>query len=112
RPVLTSVHDVVPVSIMMVKPLQVYVAEPELAGLERWSRARGMTKSQAIRAAIRALTRPKDEDPLLTLSGMIHDDLPADVSEQFDRYLQDTFVAEPPASYPKRRRRPRARARR
>jgi hypothetical protein len=87
------------------KPLQVYVDDAELARLEDWSRARGMTKSQAIRTAIRALTRRQDEDPLLSVSGMVHDRLPADVSEHFDRYLQETFVAEPPASYRKRARR-------
>jgi hypothetical protein len=94
------------------KPLQVYVEDTDLARLDDWSRARGMTKSQAIRAAIRALTHGKDEDPLLSLSGMVHDRLPPDVSEHFDRYLQETFVAEPPASYSKRGRRPRARLRR
>jgi hypothetical protein len=92
------------------KPLQVYVDDADLARLEDWLRAHGMTKSQAIRAAIRALTHGKEEDPLLTLSGMVHDRLPADVSEHFDRYLQETFVAEAPASYPKRSRRPRTRA--
>lgn len=95
------------------KPLQVYVDDADLARLEDWSRERRMTKSQAIRAAIRALTHPKEaDDPLLSLSGMVHDRLPADVSEHFDRYLQETFVAEPPASYTKRRRRTRARPRR
>jgi hypothetical protein len=94
------------------KPLQVYVDEAELARLEEWSRARRMTKSQAIRAAIRGLTHCKEEDPLLSLSGMVHDRLPTDVSEHFDRYLQETFVAEPPASYTKRRRTPRTRVRR
>ena len=94
------------------KPLQVYVDPADLARLEDWSRARGMTKSQAIRAAIRALTQRQDDDPLLSLSGMVHDRLPADVSEHFDRYLQETFVAEAPASYPRRGRRSRARARR
>jgi hypothetical protein len=94
------------------KPLQVYVDEADLARLEEWSRARRMTKSQAIRAAIRGLTHGKEEDPLLSLSGMVHDRLPTDVSEQFDRYLQETFVAEPPAPYTKRRRTARTRARR
>lgn len=94
------------------KPLQVYVDESDLARLEAWSRARGMTKSDAIRAAVRALTLPKVEDPLLSLSGMIYDRLPADCSEQFDRYLQETFVAEAPAPYRKRRRRAPARVRR
>ncbi len=94
------------------RPLQVYVDEAELARLEDWARARRMTKSQAIRAAIRALTRGKDDDPLLSLSGMVHDRLPADVSEHFDRYLQETFVAETPASYAKPRPRSRTRPRR
>jgi len=95
------------------KPLQVYVDDADLARLETWSRKRGMTKSQAIRAAIRALTHPAEEqDPVLSLSGMVHDRLPPDVSEQFDRYLQETFVAEAPASYTKRRRAARPRSRR
>lgn len=94
------------------KPLQVYIDETELVRLEEWSRQRGMTKSQAIRTAVRALTRPKEEDPLLSLSGMIHDRLPADCSEQFDRYLQETFVAESAAPYTPRRRRTRTRPRR
>jgi hypothetical protein len=86
------------------KPLQVYVAEEELARLDEWAKTRRMTKSQAIRAAIRALTTPAESDPLLSLSGMVHDRLPADVSENFDRYLQETFVAEAPAVYGQRRR--------
>jgi len=93
------------------KPLQVYIDETDFARLEAWSRQRRMTKSQAIRAAVRALTRSKDEDPLLSLSGMIQDRLPADLSAQFDRHMQETFVAEPAPSYPKPRR-PRTRARR
>lgn len=94
------------------KPLQVYIDEADLAGLEAWARERRMTKSQAIRAAVRALTRPQAEDPLLSLSGMLHDRLPADCSEQFDRYLQETFVAERAAFYAPARRRPRPRPRR
>ena len=94
------------------KPLQVYIDEREMERLEEWSRARRMTKSQVIRAAIRALTRPQQEDPLLSLSGMVHDRLPADCSEQFDRYLQETFVAEAPASYAQHGKRARTRTRR
>ena len=73
-------------------PLQVYVDEAESRRLTAWSRARGWTKSQAIRAAIRALTGSSDEDPLLQASGMIAG-LPADASQQFDRYLEESFVA-------------------
>jgi hypothetical protein len=94
------------------KPLQVYVDDTELERLAEWARGRGMTKSQAIRAAIRALTRIGEEDPLLSLSGMVHDRLPPDCSAQFDRYLEETFVAEPPAPYARRRQRAPARARR
>jgi hypothetical protein len=77
----------------MTKPLQVYMDEHELERLEIWARARGWTKSQAVRAAIRALTREREEDPLLTACGMI-EGLPADLSEHVDRYLEETFVAE------------------
>src|SRR5438876_53599 len=41
----------------MNRPLQVYLDERDLARLEAWARARGWTKSRAIRAAVRALTR-------------------------------------------------------
>ena len=95
----------------MNRPLQVYLDEAELARLEAWAQRRGWTKSQAIRAAVRALTRPPDEDPLLAASGMI-EGLPRDCSEQFDRYLTETFVAEKPAPYRKRRSRTRPSVRR
>jgi hypothetical protein len=65
----------------------------DLATLEEFARGHGWTKSQAVRLAIRALTRPKAADPLLAASGMI-DGLPEDLSEQFDRYLEETYVAE------------------
>ena len=88
------------------KPLQVYLDATELGRLEAWATERGWTKSQAVRAAIRALTRPAKEDPLLALSGMIADDgLPSDVSERFDHYLDQTFVAESSPRYGRRSRR-------
>ena len=80
------------------RPLQVYLEEADLQRLERWSRQRGWTKSQTIRAAIRALTHDAQDDPILSLSGMVHG-LPRDASEHFDRYLNETFVAESPARY-------------
>ena len=94
----------------MLRPLQVYLEEAELKRLTQWARERNWTKSQAIRAAVRALTRRSGEDPLLELSGDI-DGLPADLSEHFSRYLDETFVAESPRPY-RSRRRPRARLRR
>jgi len=95
----------------MTRPLQVYLDESELERLDAWARSRGWTKSQAIRVAVRALTRAPDEDPLLAASGMI-EGLPPDCSEQFDRYLAETFVAEKSAPYRARRRRSRASVRR
>ena len=83
----------------MSRPLQVYLDETDLKNLTRWARERKWTKSQAVRAAIRALTREDDGEPLLRASGMI-DGLPADLSARFDRYLEDTFIAEPSASLP------------
>ena len=94
----------------MTRPLQVYFDDRDLERLDRWARARGWTKSQAIRVAVRALTRQSAPDPLLDLSGDI-DGLPADLSQHFDRYLDETFVAESPRPY-RSRRRPRARLRR
>ena len=95
----------------MRRPLQVYLDETELEKLEAWARSRGWTKSQAIRAAVRALTRSEQSDPLLAASGMI-DGLPRDCSAQFDRYLTETFVAETRAPYRKGRRRARPPVRR
>ena len=87
----------------MNRPLQVYLDEADLERLGIWARERGWTKSQAVRAAVRALTRRASADPLLDLSGDI-DDLPSDLSASFDRYLNETFVAESPAPYRARRR--------
>jgi hypothetical protein len=87
----------------MTKPLQVYLEEEDLERLEAFARERGWTKSQAIRTAVRALTRRPSSDPVLELSGDI-DGLPPDLSREFDRYLNETFVAEPPAAYRARRR--------
>lgn len=87
----------------MSKPLQVYLEQEDLDRLEAFARERGWTKSQAVRVAVRALTRPPASDPLLGLSGDI-DGLPPDLSREFDRHLNETFVAEPPATYRARRR--------
>jgi hypothetical protein len=95
----------------MARPLQVYLEEQDLERLDAWARARGWTKSQAIRAAVRALTRRPVDDPVLELSGDI-DGLPADLSAHFGRYLDETFVAEPRAPYRTRRRRARPPVRR
>jgi hypothetical protein len=95
----------------MARPLQVYLDERDLEQLDAWARERGWTKSQAIRVAVRALTRRPADDPLLELSGDI-DGLPADLSANLDRYLDETFVAEPRAPYQARRRRSRPSVRR
>jgi hypothetical protein len=87
----------------MARPFQVYLDERDLRRLEAWARAHGWTKSRAVRAAIRALTRQPADDPVLDLSGDL-DGLPADLSENFDRYVNETFAAEPPARYRARRR--------
>lgn len=85
------------------KPLQVYLAESEMSRLETWATSRGWSKSQAVRAAIRALTAEYDEDPLLSLSGMVQDVLPEDCSVHFNRYIRETYVAEGQTTYRKRR---------
>jgi len=87
----------------MNRPLQVYLDQRDLGALEAWARQRGWTKSQAVRAAIRALTRPPEEDPLLRLAGAV-DGLPEDLSEKVERYLAETFVAKPSRPYRARRR--------
>jgi hypothetical protein len=83
----------------MSRPLQVYLDDDDLDRLETWARARGWTKSQTIRAAVRALIRAEEGgDPLLAASGMI-DGLPPDLSARFDEHLGATFVAERAPGY-------------
>lgn len=92
---------------VMSRALQVYLDDSEFQALAAWAKARGWTLSQAVRVALRALTRPAkgSEDPLLAASGMI-DGLPVDLSERFDEQLLSTFVAEPPVQYaPSKRKR-------
>ena len=84
----------------MKRPLQIYLDQADFERLEQWAKARGWTKSQALRVAIRALTRVEEEDPLLSASGMI-DGLPEDLSENIDRYLQETYIAEKKTKYRK-----------
>lgn len=95
----------------MAKPIQIYLDDVDAKRLDAWARARGWTKSQAVRVAIRALTRPPAEDPILELSGML-EGLPEDLSENFDRYLNETYGIYTSTPSAKRRRRSRAAVRR
>ena len=88
----------------MKRPLQIYLDHADFERLEQWAKARGWTKSQALRVAIRALTRVEGEDPLLSASGMI-DGLSEDLSENIDSYLQETYIAEKKPPYRKRAKR-------
>lgn len=78
----------------MARPLQVYLEEAEAQRLEAWAEKRGWTKSQAVRAAVRALTHEPAQDSLLSASGMILG-LPPEISESFHLALEETFVAAP-----------------
>ncbi|HUF72602.1 MAG TPA: CopG family transcriptional regulator [Gammaproteobacteria bacterium] len=88
----------------MSTPLQVYLDDDDLERLEAFAQDRGWSKSQVVRAALRALTRQPADDPVLELSGDI-DGLPATLSGELDRYLNETFVAEPRPPYRTRSRR-------
>ena len=69
------------------KRLRVYFTAPDLARLDAWARRHGVTKSEAVRVAVRALTGPSTDDPVLKMSGMV--DLgPADLSDRLDHYLE------------------------
>ena len=89
----------------MTKPLQIYLEDADLERLDQWASEHGWSKSQVVRFALRALTRIPEDDPLLSASGMI-DGLPEDLSEHFDLYLQETFIAEKKSRYRKSRRQP------
>ena len=95
----------------MTRPLQVYLPVRDLERLTSWASRRGWTKSQAVRVAVRALTKEEGADPLLNASGMI-EGLPADLSAEFDRHLEETFVVKTPAVRPPRRKPSRSRVRR
>ena len=96
----------------MTRPLQVYLDEQDMAALEGWSRERGLNKSQAVRAAVRALTRSDEGgDSLLAARGIV-DGLPKDLSSRFDHYLQETYVAKTSRSARRANRRGQARLRR
>jgi hypothetical protein len=56
-----------------------------------------------VRAAIRALSRRTENDPLRCLAGAV-DDLPDELSEKVERYLADAFVSKPFRPYRARRR--------
>ena len=75
----------------MDKPLQVILDDRDYRELSEWAEQRGWTKSQAVRVAIRALTRSSEASSLLSASGFI-DGLPRDLSARVDRYLQETYV--------------------
>jgi hypothetical protein len=87
---------------MLMTKLQVYLEDDDVERLEAFARERGWTKSQAIRAAVRALTRRPAGDPVLELSGDI-EALPPDLSRELHRYLNETFVAGPCATHRARR---------
>lgn len=90
----------------MAHALQVYLDDADFLALEAWVKERGWTLSQAVRVALKALTRAKDDDPLLSASGMI-EGLPSDLSQRFDEYLGLCHVAEPLHPYGTRKRRTR-----
>lgn len=83
---------------IMSRSLQVYLQDDEFQLLEQWAGERGWTLSAAVRVALKALTRPSGEDPLLAASGMI-EGLPSDLSARFDEQLLGTYVAEPRIPY-------------
>ena len=92
----------------MSKPFQVYLPDSDHERLNAWARERGWSKSRAVRAAIRALTRPAGEDPLLAASGMI-EGLPQDLSVRVNQYLEESFVAQVDRTARRRRLRSRVR---
>jgi hypothetical protein len=75
----------------MRKAIKVYLEQGDLDQLEAWTRARGWTRSRAVRLAVRRLTQTPAEDPILELSGMF-EGLPADSSTHFRRHLDATYV--------------------
>ena len=79
--------------------VQLYLDEDDLACLERWSQERRCSKSEAVRIAVRLLTRETSADALLGLEGCIVAKLPSDSSENVDRYLNATYAAKTAPPY-------------
>lgn len=80
------------------KPLQVYLDRTDRALLERLARQLGLSRAEALRAAVRrwAMDLSAEDDPVLALIGSVDDpELPTDLSVRADEYAV--------AGYPKRR---------
>jgi hypothetical protein len=95
----------------MARPMQVYLNELDFERLELWAKEHGLTKSQAVRQAIRLATKAPAQDPILDLIG-VFDGWPSDVSSRVDHYLNQADLAERKTKSPKRPARSRAAVRR
>jgi hypothetical protein len=95
----------------MARPIQVYLNELDLERLELWAKEHGLTKSQAVRQAIRLATKTPAQDPILDLIG-VFDGWPSDVSSRVDHYLNQADLAERKTKSSRRPARSRAAVRR
>lgn len=58
-------------TISLMKPIQVYLADDDMARLKAWARERGATASDVVREAVRAIVRSHDPDPFFAAAGML-----------------------------------------
>lgn len=75
-------------------PLQVYLDRDDRALLERVARRVGLSKAEAVRAAVRrwAMDLSAQDDPLLGLIGSVDDpELPTDLSTRADEYAVEGY---------------------
>jgi hypothetical protein len=75
------------------KPLQVYLSDGDAERLTGWARARRLTKSEAVRQAVRALVGREEEDPFFAVIGILSGG-PRDGSTDHDRYLVEALRAQ------------------
>lgn len=72
-------------TIPFMKPLQVYLADDDMARLKAWARDRNATASDVVREAVRAIVRSHDPDPFFAAAGML--DGLGDASVHHDRLV-------------------------
>ena len=57
--------------LQIMKPIQVYVTDRDLAALKAWARARHASVSDVVRGAVHAIVHSQERDPFLAAIGML-----------------------------------------
>ncbi|MEO7133665.1 MAG: ribbon-helix-helix domain-containing protein [Vicinamibacterales bacterium] len=82
-------------SILIKKPLQVYLRQDQMDALRSLALRRKVPLSELVRQGVDEVLAgvPVEDDPLLKLIGLINSG-PEDLSENHDEYLAERYAAE------------------